>query len=177
MAKSILEGDSEIRLKGLLLGNPCTKSDECFPSGSERLSHYHYEFLNSKYFFSEESWKRFSEKCKAGTYDYYECYLERKRLDLEFQAANMSLLNIEKECPRYTNDYFNYPNPSCEDYSRLIDFFSDLNVQRLYHIKLGQRWHPFSKKIFEEYIGEWTSSSYWIYPSLIQNRLRIVRNA
>jgi len=32
----------KINLKGILLGNPCTLKDECYASGSNVLSYYHY---------------------------------------------------------------------------------------------------------------------------------------
>jgi carboxypeptidase C (cathepsin A) len=47
---------SKINLKGILLGNPCVNPDECFASGSERNSMYHYDFLYTRGFITKRTY-------------------------------------------------------------------------------------------------------------------------
>jgi len=46
----------KLNIKGVLLGNPCMKKDECYASGSEVSSYYHYEFLAKRAYIPKQKW-------------------------------------------------------------------------------------------------------------------------
>lgn len=71
---------TKLNIKGLLLGNPCVYPDECFASGSEKNSMYHYEFLYKRGFLLKQAYYEFLGKCASLT-DPVGCYLLRQRLD------------------------------------------------------------------------------------------------
>jgi hypothetical protein len=58
---------SKINLRGILLGNPCVNPDECFASGSERNSMYHYEFLYHRGFLTRRTYYDYLGKCAIAT--------------------------------------------------------------------------------------------------------------
>lgn len=71
---------SKINIKGILLGNPCVNPDECYASGSERNSNYHYEFLYHRGFMPKAWYNEYIGKCAMPT-DPYACYQVRQRFD------------------------------------------------------------------------------------------------
>lgn len=71
IAKAIVEENNDpyvifndnFLLKGILLGNPCMTPDECFASGIEKRSYYHYEFLYNRGYFTSKTWNEFRGLC------------------------------------------------------------------------------------------------------------------
>lgn len=71
LAHSILETNKDpysifadkFNLKGILLGNPCVKPDECHATGAVKHSYYHYEFLAKRGYYSKKTWNQFVGAC------------------------------------------------------------------------------------------------------------------
>lgn len=118
---------TKINLKGLLLGNPCVNHDECFASGSERNSHYHYEFLFNRGFMSKRVFYDYLGRCSM-VVDQYECYLARQRIDKDINATNTSAYNIYSKCYN-TSSSSNTINLGCEDESGATNYLNDAHFR------------------------------------------------
>lgn len=72
-----------------MVGNPCTKPDECFAPGTDKSSPYHYEFLYKRAFLTKKAYEKFQGLCSFN-YNGFECYQQRELLDKMFASANTS---------------------------------------------------------------------------------------
>lgn len=142
---------SKINLKGLLLGNPCVNPDECYASGSERNSHYHYEFLYTRGFITKKTYYEYLGKCTMVT-DQYECYLARQKIDKDVNATNTSAYNIYSKCYNTSKTIENTINLGCEDEEGTTNYLNDPHFKENWNIRDGTTWKPCSVKIWNEYV-------------------------
>lgn len=121
VAKRIIEENNDpyslwndkFKLTGILVGNPCVRPDECYATGSEKLSYYHYEFLRNRAYFSKKVWNDFLISCLMN-YDGFNCYNQRKAMDTIFNATNSSMYNVYDKCYKTKNTTgLNYINTGC----------------------------------------------------------------
>lgn len=92
----------KMNLKGILLGNPCTDHTECYASGAEKQSYYHYEYLFNHAFMTDQHWNQFRGSCVLD-YNSRFCYLARQELDKLFDSTNSSMYNIYAKCYKSAN--------------------------------------------------------------------------
>lgn len=163
--------EDKINLKGLLLGNPCIMNGECFSSGSERNSFYHYEFLYQRGFFPKSVYQPFLGKCAVVT-DPYECYKQRQILDKNYNATNTSAYNIYAKCYKAAGS--NTINMGCEDEVGPITYLNDADFKRNWNIREieGHKWEPCSERIWGEYTG--SNGTYHLLDGLIKDHMRVV---
>ncbi len=157
IAKAILEENNDPRviyrddfkLKGILMGNPCVGEGECFASGAEKHSSFHYEFLYNRGYFTTKTWNEFRGTCLLN-YDTPECYAKRIDMDTQFNKTNSSMYNIYSKCYKVVNDTFedNYVNTGCEDNVGILTFLNDPNVKKNWNIESDKEWEPCNKNIF-----------------------------
>lgn len=123
-------------LKGIMMGNPCVKPEECYAAGSYRSSKYHYEFLYKRGFFSAKDYEKYQAECEYRS-NSYECLVERTNLDNKFNATNTSEYNIYDKCYKGQNDSvtLSYVNTGCEDDAGLINYLNDPIVQENWNIR------------------------------------------
>ena len=74
--------DKVIKLKGTMVGNPCTDPNECFNPGSS-MSIFQYEFLYKHTYLNEREWEHVQAACILGYYQ-EECIKVREHLDNRF---------------------------------------------------------------------------------------------
>lgn len=161
---------SKINLKGLLLGNPCVNPDECFASGSERNSVYHYEFLHTRGFMTKPAYYDYLGKC-AMVVDPFQCYLARQKIDKEVNATNTSAYNIYAKC--WNKDKAgNTINLGCEDESGAINYLNDPLFRTNWNIREGKTWAPCDIKIWNQYHSG--NGSLHLINGLIKDGLRFV---
>lgn len=148
------------------------KADECYATGSERSSKYHYEFLYKRGFFSTRAYENYQAECDFRS-DSYECYQQRLILDSKFNDLNTSEYNIYDKCYRGKNDSIDlsYVNTGCEDEAGLVNYMNDVHFQGNWNIR-PKEWKPCNTKVFQAYLSG--KNSYYLLPTLIQNSLRIV---
>lgn len=180
IAKAMIdENTSEVvynddwNIKGLLMGNPCVGENECYASGAEKHSIYHYEFLYNRGYFTAKMWNQFLGTC-ALNYDTAECYTKRVEMDTIFNKTSTSMYNIYSRCYRTINDTFedNYINTGCEDNVGILTFLNDPNVKKNWNILTDKEWQPCNMNVFREYQGK--THVYDLLPFFITNKLRIV---
>ena len=164
----------KINLKGLLLGNPCVKPDECYASGSEKQSSYHYEFLYHRAFYSNRDYSDYIRDCLFD-YNSVPCYNRRVKMDELFNNTRSSPYNIYSKCWRGKNDTRpNYVNTGCEDIAGIENYLNDPIVRDNWNIRDGApEWLPCNNRVFHEYHGD-AKNIYWMMPDLIKSGLRIV---
>jgi hypothetical protein len=128
--------------------------------------------LYNRAYFTKKAWGDFRSSCLIN-YDGFNCFNERKKLDTLFNATNSSMYNIYDKCYKTKNTTgLKYVNSGCEDNAGLMTYLNDANVKRNWNVDADKEWTPCNTKIFEEYRN--ANNSYWIYPYLIQNKLKIV---
>lgn len=161
------------KIKGLLMGNPCVGENECYASGAEKHSYYHYQFLYSKGYFTTKNWNQFQLLC-ALNYDTADCYTKRIEMDTIFNKTNSSMYNVYSKCYKTVNDTFedNYINTGCEDNVGILTFLNDPNVKKNWNIDSDKEWEPCNRNVFREYQGR--THVYDMLPFFITNKLRIV---
>lgn len=159
---------SKINIKGLLLGNPCVNPDECFASGSERNSHYHYEFLYTRGFLTRPAYLDYVGKC-AMVVDPFQCYMARQKIDKEVNATNTSAYNIYAKCWK---SGANTINLGCEDESGATSYLNDPHFRQNWNIREGITWKPCDLKIWNEYHSG--NGSLHLINGLIKDGLRFV---
>lgn len=94
-----------------MLGNPCTDPKECYASGADKQSYYHYQFLYNHAFFTDSNWTSFRGACNLN-YSGGICYRVRQDLDSFFNSTNTSYYNIYSRCYKSNN---NIVNTNCDD--------------------------------------------------------------
>lgn len=154
-----------------MVGNACVRPDECFSTGSSKYSEYHYEFLYKRGYFTKKVYNDYRGACLLNS-DNYECFVQRKKLDGYFNDTNSSLYNIYDKCYKSKNTSRQYINTGCEDNAGLMTFLNDPSVKKNWNIDTSKEWVPCDENVFKEYLGR--NNSYWIFPFLIQNKLKIV---
>jgi len=155
-----------------MVGNACVRPDECFSTGSSKYSEYHYEFLYKRGYFTKKVYNDYRGACLLNS-DNYECFVQRKKLDGYFNDTNSSLYNIYDKCYKSKNTSRQYINTGCEDNAGLTTFLNDPSVKKNWNIDTTKEWAPCDDNVFKEYLGK--NNSYWIFPLLIQNKLKIVQ--
>jgi hypothetical protein len=99
-------------LKGIMMGNPCVKPDECYATGAYKSSRYHYEYLFKRAFFSKIIFEKYQQAC-GFNYDGVDCFQQRLKLDSLFNDTNTSAYNIYDKCYKGQNDSLSYLNTGC----------------------------------------------------------------
>lgn len=92
-------------------------------------------------------------------------------MDKIFNSTNSSLYNIYNPCYKGRNNS-NYINSGCEDDSNIKTYLNDPTVRESWNIQGDKEWVPCNTGIYKQYLPG--NGSYWIYPYLIKNNLRIV---
>lgn len=100
--------------------------DECFASGSERNTHYHYEFLFHRGFITRKRYYDYVGACTAVT-DPFRCYQMRQIIDKDVNATNTSAYNIYGKC--YNTTKANTINLGCEDETGATAYFNDVHFK------------------------------------------------
>ena len=96
-------------------------------------------------------------------------------MDKIFDATLSPTFNIYDKCYKSNTTMkseVNYVNTNCEDNIGLMTFFNDPNVKKNWNIPVDKDWAPCNDQIYVEYRNG--NNSYWIYPYLIQNKIRVV---
>jgi len=156
MARAIIEENLDpqevyndrFKLKGILMGNPCTKPDECHSAGSGKSSYYHYQFLYNRGFFTTKTWNEFLGLC-ALNYEDVDCYTKRNEMDKIFNTTNTSMYNIYDKCYRSQNSSENYINTGCEDNAGILTFLNEPSTKKKWNIYTEKEWTPCSSDVFK----------------------------
>lgn len=153
------------------MGNPCVRPDECYATGSSKFSEFHYEFLYKRGYFTKKSYNDYRSACLLNS-DSFNCFTERKKLDGYFNATNSSMYNIYDKCYKSKTPTIEYVNSGCEDNAGIMTFLNDPNVRKNWNIESDKEWNPCNATVYDEYLGR--NNSEWLYPFLIQNKVKIV---
>lgn len=102
----------KFNLKGILVGNPCMKPDECHATGAQKHSYYHYQFLANRAFYTKKTWNEFVGTCTLN-YDSFACYEKRVAMDKQFNSTLTSMYNIYAKCYKSDNASANVVNSGC----------------------------------------------------------------
>ena len=146
LAKAMIEENNDpfavyydkFNIKGVLMGNPCVKQDECYSSGAERQSFYHYEFLYKRAYFPKKTYNQFLGYCMLAPDD-YECFQQRKQMDKQFNDTETSIYNIYTKCYR-TGNKTDSINTGCIDEQGIIDYLNDPNVKDEWNVDKDKVW-------------------------------------
>lgn len=113
--------------------------DECYASGTEKLSYYHYEFLYNRGYFTTKTWNEFRGLCILN-YNSQQCYAKRIEMDTQFNKTNSSMYNIYSQCYKTSNSSMeeNYINTGCEDEVGILTFLNDANVKKNWNIDVDK---------------------------------------
>jgi hypothetical protein len=106
-------------------------------------------------------------------YDSFDCFTQRENLNKLFNATNSSMYNIYDKCYKAKPTEFSYVNTGCEDEAGIVNFLNDPSIRNKFNINVEKEWVPCNFTVFEQYHGR--NNSFWIYPFLIQNKLKIVQ--
>lgn len=163
---------SKINLKGLLLGNPCVNPDECYASGSQRNSHYHYEFLYNRGFMTKKAYYQFLGACSMGS-DSYQCYVARQKIDKDVNSTNTSAYNIYAKCNNRTKmSEQNSIDLGCEDWLGISTYLNDPHFRENWNIRDGATWKPCSLQIWNQYLTG--NGSLHLIQGLVKDNMRLV---
>lgn len=91
-----------MRLKGILIGNPCTDPRECFERQAEdSMSIYQYQQLYYHNYLTDKEYTDITGTCTLG-YSSEECREIRKKIDKNFDKMMTNINNIYDICYHQT---------------------------------------------------------------------------
>ena len=109
------------------------KKGECYPSGSERYSYYHYEFLYKRGFFSKTLYDEFRSTCTLNFDDSIFCFRVRIDMDKFRNSTSTSVYNIYDKCYKSSNSS-NTINTGCLDEEGIKEYLNDKLVREEWNV-------------------------------------------